>query len=140
MTIELPFHSKSMPVPQRGGGGNTRSSEAYHTQFPRQLVAEDDTICHMEEINVAAICMWASTLQGCLVHLHMDAMAAALIQLGQSRDAYIQACAHELWLICATTDITLVMSHILGESLTLMADTLNQYHTGIHSFRILFTI
>ena len=55
-------------------------SEAYHIQFPPQLVAEDHPICHLVVVNaVAAIRMWASPLQDCLVHLHTDnAMAAAM--------------------------------------------------------------
>ena len=53
-------------------------------------------------------------------------MAAAIFQLGKGRDA----CACELWLIGATADITLVVSHTPGEFLTLSADALSWYHTG----------
>ena len=54
-------------------------------------MAEDHPICHMEAVNaVAAIQTWASTIHGCLVHLHTDnAMAAAIFRLDKARDAYI---------------------------------------------------
>ena len=114
------------------GVGAICGSEADRTQFPPQLVAEDHPVYHLEVVNaVAAIRVWASPLQCCLVHLHMDnTMAATIFQLGKGRDANIHACAHELWLICVTAHVTLVVSHILGESLTLSVDALSWYHTG----------
>ena len=93
---------------------------------------EKHPICHLETVNaVAALKTWAQCLQGCLVHLHTDNnTAAAIFQLGRGRDSYIQACARELWLICAVNDIMLVVSHVPGESLTETVDALSRFHLG----------
>ena len=106
--------------------------------FPTRLVWEKHPICHLEAVNVvAALKTWAQRLQGCLVHLHTDNnMAVAIFQLGRGMpaEAYIQACARELWLICVPADITLVVSHIPGESLTETVDALSRFHMG-HPFQ-----
>ena len=55
-----------------------------------------------------AVKVWAPHFRGHLVHLFSDnATAVAIFQAGRSRDDFIQAWARELWLICATWDITL---------------------------------
>ena len=53
-----------------------------------------------------------------LVHIFSDiAMAVAIFQAGKGRDAFIQACARELWLTCAVWDITLAVGHVPGTCL-----------------------
>ena len=80
---------------------------------------------------VAALKTWEWWLKGCLVYLHTDKnTAAATFQLRRGRDSYIQACAWELWFICAHADITLAVSHMPGESLTKTADALSRFNMG----------
>ena len=96
-------------------------------------MGEKHPICHLEAVNtVATLKTWVQRLQGCLVHLHTDNnTAAAIFQPGTGRDSYIQTCAQELWLICVHADITLVVSHIPGESLIETADALSHFHKGL---------
>ena len=47
--------------------------QAYHTEFPKELIGKNHTICHLEAVNaVAVLKTWAPQLKGCLVHLHTD--------------------------------------------------------------------
>ena len=102
----------------------------YHIILPTRLVEEKCPICHLEAVNVVATLeIWVQHLHGCLVHLHTDNnTVAAIFQLCRGRDSYVQACARELWLMCAHADITLVVSHVPGESLTETADALSHFH------------
>ena len=46
------------------------------------------------------------------------------------KESFLKTCAREIWLHCATWDVTLVVEHVSGESLTLTADALSRYHLG----------
>ena len=56
--------------------------------------------------------------------------AVHIFQAGRGRDLFLQSCAHQLWLTCASHDITLAVDHIPGEFLTSSADALSWWHTG----------
>ena len=65
------------------------------------------------------------------MHLHCNSVTAvAIMQAGQGRDPFLQACAREAWLISAIHGMTLVVKHIVGEQLTATTDALSRYHTG----------
>ena len=53
----------------------------------------------------------------------------SIFQVGRC-DEFIQACASEVWITCATWDITLVVGHILGTHLSDTADALSKWHLG----------
>ena len=46
------------------------------------------------------------------------------------RDTFRQACACQLWLICATYDITLGVGHVPGDTLLQSADALSCWYIG----------
>ena len=70
-------------------------------------------------------------LQSRWVNLHSDsATAVAIFQVGKGQDAFIQACAWQIWLKCAIHEVTLAFSHIPGESLTSTTDALSRWHMG----------
>ena len=96
------------------------------------LISADHPICHLEAANeVVAVKTWAADFQHKLVHLYCDNESAVhIFQAGRGRNHFLQSCAHHLWLICASHDITLAVSHIPGEFLTSSADALSQWHTG----------
>ena len=54
----------------------------------------------------------------------------AIFQVGRGRDAFIQACAREVWLTCAAWDITLAVGHVAGTMLEATADALSRFHLG----------
>ena len=77
--------------------------------------------------------VWAPTFARQLVHLFSDNTTAMVIfQVGKGRDAFIQACAREIWLTCAAWDITLAVGHVSGASLLDMCttDVLSCWHLG----------
>ena len=80
-----------------------------------------------------AVKVWAPHFRGQLVHLFSDnATAVAIFQAGNGRDDFIQACSRELWLTCATWDITLAVGYVPGTSLKDTADALSRWHLGQH--------
>ena len=83
-------------------------TESYHIQFPLSVQEKHHPICNLEALNsVVAISMWDPGMQGRMVTLHTDsAMALAIFQAGKGRDAFIQACAQQIWLECAVHEVT----------------------------------
>ena len=60
-------------------------------------------------------------------------MVAAIFQVGKGKDTFIHACPRQLWFTCAEWDITLGVSYISGEDLTIMsADVLSHWNMGQH--------
>ena len=79
---------------------------------------------------MVAIKMWAPHLADRLVHLFSDnANTVTIFQAGRARDKFIQACAREIWLMCASWYITLVIAHIPGAHLTHTAGTVSRMRT-----------
>ena len=121
------------------GCGAITDRAAYHVQFPPHIIREAHPICHLEALNiVVAIKLWAPKFSNSLLHLFSDsATALAIFQAGKGRDAFLQACAWEIWLTCAVWDITLAVGHVSGVSLTATADALSRYHLGkVHRDRV----
>ena len=106
--------------------------QVYHTKFPVFILEEWHPICHLEALNaVAELQHLAPQCTGQLVHLFSDsAKAVAIFQASRGKDAFIQACARELWLTCEQFNITLGVSHTPGEGLTLTADAFSHWHTS----------
>ena len=78
-----------------------------------------------------AIKLWAPKYTNRLVHLFSNnSTVVTIFQAERGRDPFLQACAREIWLHCATWDVTLVVGHGPGESLTLAADALSRYDLG----------
>ena len=104
---------------------------AYHTRFLAHSIEEQHSICHLEALNMlAAIQHWAPRCRG---HgFSTSTTAIAIFQARKGRDAFIQACARELWLSCAECDITLWISRMPGEDLTLTAGAVSCWHTSQH--------
>ena len=71
---------------------------------------------------------WEEKFTGKLIHLFCDNDTAVnIFQVGWDKDTYIQACARQPWLICASYDITLAVGHIADEWLTSSADALSHW-------------
>ena len=105
-------------------------TQSYHVQLPQHLLTADVPICHLEADN-ATIKMWVTVFQHKLVHLYCDnEMAVNIFQADCGRDPFIQACAQQLWLTCASHDITLAVGYIPGVLLTSLADALSCCHMG----------
>ena len=78
-----------------------------------------------------AVNVWAPHFKGQLVHFLSDnASVVAIFQAGKGCDAFIDACARELWLTCTAWDITLEVGHVPGTSLEDTDDALSHWHMG----------
>ena len=106
------------------GAGTLLDDESYHCEISRHIISVNHTICLLEELNaVVDLSIWAHKHSGILDHLLCDnAMAVSMFQAGYGKDQFIQACARQLWLLCATHDVTLAVGHISGDFLTASAD------------------
>ena len=70
-----------------------------------------------------------------LVHLFSDnTTAVSIFQVGRGHDYFIHASAREVWLTCATWDITLEVGHVPGSLLSDTADALIRWHLG-HGYK-----
>ena len=75
---------------------------------------------------------WTPQLAAQKVVLHShSATAVAIFQAGRGHNAVIQACAREIWCVCAINDINLNVVHTPGEQLIDSADALRWYHLGV---------
>ena len=57
-------------------------------------------------------------------------MSVVVFQVCHSTDMCLQACARQLWLVCARFDITAGDGYIPGESLLASAEVLSRWHLG----------
>ena len=71
--------------------------DAYHAEFPHQLLAEQHPVCHLEVLNaLGALRRWAPRLKGQLIQLYIDSITAVdIFQAGEGRDAFRKICAKE---------------------------------------------
>ena len=66
-----------------------------------------------------------------VVHLFSDnSMAVAIFQAAKGKDIFIQSCAREIWLICASWDVTMGVGHIPGASISHTVDALSCWRMG----------
>ena len=111
--------------------GSRRQAGLPH-RFPPHVLTQNLSICHLEALNaLVAIKLWAPQFRGRLIHLFSDNVTSvAIFQAGRGRDAFIQACAKEVWLTCAAWDITLAGGHVAGNTLEATVDALSRFHLG----------
>ena len=114
------------------GAGAVLADEAYHTEFPAHILLKKRPICHLEVLNaMVALITWVAKLCGKLGHLYCDNTTAVVVfHAGHGRDPFLQACARQLWFLCARHEITLGVGHMTRECLVELADTLSCWHAG----------
>ena len=100
------------------GRGAVSWTEAYHMEVPPHphIQQQSLSICHLELWNaIVAVKMWVPQFANRLIHILSDnATAVAILQAGKWRDSFLQSCTREVWLSCATWDITLAVGHVHG--------------------------
>ena len=103
------------------------SVDTYHAAFPPSLVQQTNPICQLEVM--VAVKVWVPQLVHHFVHFYCDnAIAVVIFQAGKCKDAFLQAYAQDVCLMCALWDITLAVSHIPGAQLRDTADALSSWH------------
>ena len=87
------------------------------------------SIVHLEMVNVfIAINLWKHELSGKTVKIHCDNMAVVCsLNSGRSWDPFLGLVARNIWLVTATFDIDLSITHIPGKSNGL-ADSLSRWY------------
>ena len=76
---------------------------AYHVTFLPRVLRDNPLICHLEALSATlAIKLWAPQFVHQLLHLFCNNQATVTIfQAGQGKDAFLQACARDIWQTCA---------------------------------------
>ena len=112
------------------GCGGLLEDECYHALYPEHIVEQNLEICHLEMLNcVVALKLWVSKLNNSTVQLHCDSMVTvSVLQSGRGRDTFLLKCAREIWLLCATEQISLSVIHEPGINLSTTADALSRQH------------
>ena len=101
----------------------------YAEQFPEEVLREKHIIAHLELLNVVvAIKVWGAEWRGHKVDIRCDNMVACLaVDSGRSRDAFLQHCVRELFVLGVRYDIELRIVHQPGRDLE-RADALSRMH------------
>ena len=113
------------------GCGAYAGTQYYGCRFPTSVLRGEHQIAHLETLNiVVATKLWADNWSGKKVRVWCDnSNACQALQSGRSRDAFLQNCVRELFLICAARDIELHATHRAGR-LMARADALSRMHLG----------
>ena len=114
------------------GSGALMVGRAYHVTFLPRVLRDNPLICHLEALSATlAIKLWAPQFVHQLLHLFCNNQATVTIfQAGWGKDAFLHACARDIWQTCVQWDITLAVGHIPGAHLQETVDALSQYHLG----------
>ena len=111
------------------GCGAYIGEQYYSEEFPEEVVKQEHIIAHLELLNVViAIKVWGEKWAGSRICVYCDnANACFAMQTGRSRDAFIQHCVRELFLLYARYDIEVWAFHKPGAQMQ-RADALSRAH------------
>ena len=111
------------------GCGAYTGGEYYAEEFPREVQSVGHTIAQLELLNVVvALKVWGPVWRGHKVAVKCDNMNACLaVQTGRSRDSFLQHCVRELFVIGASCDVELKLTHCPGKKME-RADALSRQH------------
>ena len=86
-------------------------------KWPQHLLDLNLSISELEiNIILLAFRKWEAHLSGTTVQVRSENEATVItIKTGSTRNLFIADCIRELWFICATEDIDLLISHIPGK-------------------------
>ena len=88
-------------------------------------------IVHWEMFNILlALRVWGHNWRNSIVEIHCDNLAVVqVVTTSKTKDPFLAACIRNIWLLTATQDIDLRISHIKGVVNTI-ADLLSRLHSG----------
>ena len=100
-------------------------------EFPQSVQVRGHIIAHLEMLNiVVALKTWGPQWTGMRICVFCDNTNACIaIQSGRSRDAFMQHCAREVFLVSARYDLEVWAFHKPGVQLH-RADALSRAHLG----------
>ena len=108
------------------GMGGCWGQYVYHLPINRGFANLD--IVHLEMVNILmALCLFGRAWSGTRILVKCDNDAVVkVLNAGKARDAFLGACAHNIWYLAATADISLQYVHVLGKDNT-VADLLSRW-------------
>ena len=85
---------------------------------------------HLEMLNIViALQTWGHLWQHGSISIRCDNLGVVqVVQTGKTRDQFLALCVRNIWLLTASHDIDLVISHIPGSKNTI-ADTLSRLYS-----------
>ena len=125
-----------------GGGAIITDLAYFAVPWPQSILQLNGSISELEIYTILiAFRIWKHYLQGTTVLVRSDNEAAVVtIRTGSTRNIFMADCIRELWFICATADIDLIISHVAGKDNT-VADLLSRRFSSqsdsctFHSFK-----
>ena len=111
------------------GIGAIFGTQVYASPLPQYLNPELG-IVQLEMLNVlVAFRLWAHTMQDQKLKIYCDnAAVVSVLSSGRSRDAYLLACARNIWAITASHNIKFDIAHIAGKK-NIIPDILSRWYT-----------
>ena len=100
-------------------------SLVYSIEIPQDLKG-NYSITHYEMYNITvALKIWVRRWQNKVVCIFCDHLGAVTVcQTGKTRDSFLNACLHSLWLTATHSNIQLTVAHIPGRDNNNIADAL----------------
>ena len=111
------------------GVGGVWKRKVYYAKIPQELRDADYlNITHFEMINIiVALNLWAKEWKGKKVLVKTDNMAVVSVcTSGFTRDCHLAAYIRNIWLLTATYDVELIVSHVAGKENNI-ADLLSRW-------------
>lgn len=111
------------------GCGAICAMQYYHTQFPDFITQRGLPITQLEMLNIViAVKVWAPRWHNQVIIIYCDnAAAVSVLTTGRSKNAFLLACAREVWWHAANHDLIIQPRHRPGVSLQ-QADALSRLH------------
>ena len=112
---EKPDHQVHLDACLQGLGG-VWTNMVYHIPIP--LGFKGLNIVHLEMVNIlVAVKLFCTHWKGKNILIHCDNFAVVnVLRSGRARDAYLAACARNIWLWAAIHDIQFTYTHVSGKS------------------------
>ena len=108
------------------GLGSVWNNYVYHIPITRGHMQW--TIVHLEMINILiALCAFAAHWAGKSMLIKCDNQAVVNVLTHKTRDAFLGACAHNVWQVAALHDIDLTHVHIMGKDNDLLSRWTGSY-------------
>ena len=110
------------------GVGGIWGHRVYAAPIP-QFQNFHPSITHLEMLNLLiALCLWANHWAQSSVYIFCDMAVVQVASSWRTRDPFLGACIHNIWLITAIHDIDLEVKHIRGTK-NVLADALSRIYS-----------
>ena len=100
-----------------GGGAHLQDHSFFAITWPQHMTQWQVAITELELYKILlAVRVWLTQLSGTTLQIWCDNEAAVVtVRSGRTRNPFLASCIRELWYLCATADVDILISRIPGE-------------------------